>query len=141
MKIRYIFAAVLCAASLAQAKPARDPNDKTVYVIDGDTISIGSEVIRLKGFDAPELFSPGCTLEYTHALAAKKFLVNLMSVPWVTIVRTKFKDKYGRTLGDVLVDGKSVSEIMISKGYAVPYYTNKSNTKRIDWCDYLRNHA
>lgn len=141
MKLRYIALLTICAATTVYAKP-KNQNVDAMYVIDGDTISIGSEIIRLKGIDAPELFSPGCMLEYQHAVAAKNFLVNLLQgKSWITVVRTPIKDKYRRTIGDVLVGGKSVAETMVTNGYAVPYYTNKNNRVRQDWCEYLRNHA
>ena len=102
---------------------------KIVRVIDGDTveaeIDLGFDVwlkspVRLYGINAPEL--KGVTLE--AATQSKNFLTDyLFTLPGKTVLQThgKDKDKYGRVLGTLLKDGKNVSEVMLTEGFAVVY--------------------
>jgi endonuclease YncB( thermonuclease family) len=41
-------------------------------------------------------------------------------------------DKYGgRVLGDVIIDGKKLSELLIANGHARPYFGEKKES----WCN------
>ena len=101
-----------------------------ISVHDGDTmtlnLNLGFEVqfklvVRLMGIDTPEL--SGKTK--AAAIRSRDRLRDLVAGGAVT-VRT-FKDsqeKYGRYLADVYVPGveKSVNQILVDEGLAVPYF-------------------
>lgn len=118
-----LFAALVAFPSLA-ATPVR--------VIDGDTISYGAERVRIENVDAPEM--PGrakCAVEARKALEAKAALERLVRSGTVTLVRNvkRPKDRYGRTLAVVLVDGKDVAPVLIAQGL-VREWRGKSSS----WC-------
>ena len=58
-------------------------------------------------------------------LCQKKYLTNkLKSAKKIAIKTYKGEEtgKFGRILGDVFIDGKSVNLMMCNEGYAVKYY-------------------
>ena len=84
-------------------------------VIDGDTFEIeDGRIIRMIGINTPEL--PG--QYYSHQ--AKSRLNNLINLKRVKI-EFDGQGRYGRELGYVYVNGKSVNEQMIKSGHAVSY--------------------
>lgn len=106
--------------------------DNMIRVIDGDTIVIGAEHIRIENLDAPEM--PGrakCPHEAELALKAKAEMQRLVDSGPVTLKRMtkRPKDRYGRTLADVLVGGRDVAPGMIAAGVARPWRGKSSN-----WC-------
>jgi endonuclease YncB( thermonuclease family) len=84
-------------------------SQEKIRVVDGDTIRIGRERVRIIGFDAPEMSQP-------RGPAAKARLDQLLRGGTVTMMRHG-KDKYGRTLALVYVNGKNVAEIMRDEGF------------------------
>lgn len=116
--------------AVAQSNPIR--------VIDGDTFAVGKEVIRIKGYDAPEIFSPRCVKEKQHGFAAKAYLATLLSRYPVIFTRDFRGDKYGRTLARVWVGGKDVAQEMIRAKFGITYYTSSADRKKPQWCAILR---
>ena len=116
-----------------------DPTDfsyrvsKVVKIIDGDTIDVildlGFDImyksrVRLFGIDTPESRTRD-VIEKEYGLMSKKYLTNkLKSAKKISIKTYKGEEtgKFGRILGDVFVDGKSVNLMMCNDGYAVKYY-------------------
>ena len=105
---------------------------KIVKVIDGDTVDVDidlgfgvwlkKERIRLKGIDTPESRTRDKE-EKVFGLYAKDYVSSHLMTDSNQILKT-FKDgegKFGRILGDFIVDGKSLVEDMISKGVGVAY--------------------
>lgn len=80
-------------------------------VIDGDTLTTASRKrsVRLANVNAPEKGQRG-------AVAATKALASLVKGREVT-VDTLARDKYGRSVANVKVDGRSVNAAMRRKGY------------------------
>ena len=103
------------------------------FVYDGDTAELicdgQSERARLVGFDTPEAGSPGCPEEAELAQAATRELRQHLSAGEVTLNR-EGRDKYGRPLLRVAVDGQDVADHMTGQGLAVRY----GGEQRIDWC-------
>ena len=96
-------------------------------VVDGDTVWIGGEKIRLKGIDAPEP-KGRCHAEWVGAANAAERLRQLVG-QGVTIERDG-EDRYGRTLARLrLPDGRTAGEVMIEEGVARPY-----RGRRESWC-------
>ena len=92
---------------------AADFTGKVVGVTDGDTITVlhngRSEKIRLNGIDCPEKAQA-----YGHK--AKEAASVLVFGKQVTIA-THGQDKYGRTIGDVLLaDGTNVNHRLVQEG-------------------------
>lgn len=89
-------------------------------VIDGDTLEIGGERIRLEGIDAPES-AQQCRdkagASWACGEAAIAALKNLTSGSDVTCER-KGTDKYGRTLGICRAAETDINGAMIRSGYA-----------------------
>lgn len=73
---------------------------------------MGSERIRLRGIDAPELNEPG-------GQAARQRLDQLLHEGPIRVV-PHGQDVYGRTVADVFVDGRNVASVLTEEGYAKP---------------------
>ena len=121
-----------------------DPTDfsyrvnKVIKIVDGDTIDVmldlGFDImyksrVRLFGIDTPESRTRD-VIEKEYGMMSKKYLTNkLKSAKKISIKTYKGEEtgKFGRILGDVFVDGKSVNMKMVKEGHAVQYYgQNKS---------------
>ncbi|GAA4815404.1 hypothetical protein GCM10023232_08910 [Sphingosinicella ginsenosidimutans] len=93
-----------------------------VRVIDGDTIAIGDEHIRLFGIDAPERDQP-CTLN-GQAIAcgyeAGQILSRLIGSAQPSCI-ARSTDRYGRTVAVCLVNGKDLGREMVASGWAVAF--------------------
>ena len=102
-----------------------------ITVLDGDTIVIAGEHIRILGMDAPETFHARCDDELEFGDRATIHLMDILGRGPVELARRSGKDKYGRTLARVTVDGRDVATIMIRDGMAVPY---NGKGRRKQWC-------
>ena len=121
-----------------------DPTDfsyrvkKVTKVVDGDTIDVTLDMgfdilyqqrVRLFGIDTPESRTRDKE-EKKYGLLSKYFLKDALSNCKKITIKTYKGDetgKFGRILGDVWIDGKSINQTMCDKGYAVAYYgQNKS---------------
>jgi micrococcal nuclease len=120
--------AIMLLAGAAYAQPQRAPAGQ-VQVIDGDTIRLGAETIRLPGLDAPELHGR-CAAEITLAIRASERLRALVA-RGVEIDRHG-QDRYRRTLATVRTSqGRDVAMILIQEGLARPY---NGRGQRQGWC-------
>jgi endonuclease YncB( thermonuclease family) len=91
---------------------------RVVGVHDGDTVTGLDESktqykIRLDAIDAPELGQPFGQAS-KKALSEKVFGKDVVVIP-------KTKDKYGRTVGHILIDGRDVNLLMLEEGMAWHY--------------------
>ena len=91
---------------------------RVVVVTDGDTIKVLSASniqtkIRLDGIDAPEKSQP-------FGGSSKKALAKKIAGRDV-LVLSKEKDRYGRAIGVVMVDGRNINREMVAEGYAWAY--------------------
>ena len=116
-----------------------DPTDfsyrveKVTKIVDGDTIDVmldlGFDIkyksrVRLFGIDTPESRTRD-KVEKKYGLLSKKFLQEQIKKSKRVTIKTYKGDetgKFGRILGDVFLDGKSVNSLMCTKGHAVEYY-------------------
>ena len=80
------------------------------FAVDGDTIRVGGERIRLRGIDTPELDEP-------EGLAAKQRLEQLLRSGPMEII-PHGRDVYDRLIADVFINGQNVAEILKSEGFA-----------------------
>lgn len=99
---------------------------KVVGVHDGDTItglddSKTQYKIRLDAIDAPELGQP-------FGQASKKALGEKVFGKDVVVI-AKTKDRYGRTVGHVMIDGRDVNLEMLEEGMAWHYAKYDHNAR------------
>lgn len=88
--------------------------------VDGDTIEIGAERIRLEGIDAPELAQSCARADRTPwpcGKAARQALVALIAGRDVTC-QSKGRDKYGRLLAICFAGGDDLNAAMVRTGNA-----------------------
>jgi len=99
---------------------------KVVGVHDGDSITCLTDdkrqlKVRLDAIDAPELGQP-------FGQASKKALSDMVFGKTVTVIEKK-KDRWGRTVAHVLVEGKDTNLMMLEQGMAWHYTEYSSNTR------------
>jgi endonuclease YncB( thermonuclease family) len=109
-----LFAALLCLTATAQ-HPQQAITGKVVGVSDGDTITVldankRQHKIRLVGIDAPES-------SQAFGSRSKQSLSDLVFGKTVTVTSWE-KDRYGRTLGTVTLDGKDINLEQVERGMA-----------------------
>ena len=100
---------------------------RVTCVVDGDTVWIEGEKIRLADIDAPE---PGgaCEAERVTAARAAGRLARLLREGGYVIERSG-RDTYGRTLATISIGGRSVGAILVAEGLARPW-----SGRRERWC-------
>lgn len=134
----------LATPAFAQKTPVGVTYDaKVLRASDGDTVvvealwvpaPIKKEVaIRIFGVDTPEKgFRSKCSAEDLKGQAAsaftKKLIAEAKTIQYVLYDWDKFG---GRVLGDLLIDGKSLRELLIANGYARPYFGDAKQS----WCN------
>lgn len=100
-------------------------------VVDGDTIYLDNgEKVRFVGVNTPERGVEGY-------IASKNFVQKLClnKKVGIDIDDSKHSDKYGRTLGVVIVDGKNVNEMLLKEGLAEIMYMPPSEFYPYDWAN------
>lgn len=102
-------------------------------VIDGDTVELicngESERGRMMDIDTPEIRGK-CQKEIRAAHAAKDYLTKIISKARDVEIVQKGKDKYGRRLVWLKLDGKDASATLIAAGHGRAY----GGGKRAGWC-------
>lgn len=111
---------------------------RVVNVSDGDTFTLlvdGNEKlsIRLAGIDAPER-------KQDYGAVAKSQLSELVFQKYVLVEFDK-RDRYGRVLGKVLIDGVDVNLHMLETGYAWHYKKYEKEQRLDDRSNYSRVEA
>lgn len=116
-----------------------------IYVIDGDTIVVDREHIRLVGLNAPETRNAACEAERRLGYLAKARLVALLTAACgplarapstcLDMAREPHKDRYGRSLARLRAGGEDVASVMIREGLAEPYDCRAGHCPwRRNWC-------
>lgn len=113
--------------------------ERVVSVYDADTFRvdiqgwpdiIGKNMsIRVNGVDAAEIRGK-CESEKLQAKAARDFTRQLLSSSQSIELRDIKRGKYFRLIADVYVDGESLTNKLITSGYARPY----DGGHREGWC-------
>ncbi len=130
MRIPLAFLALLLAST------ARAEVIGQATVIDGDTLEIHGERIRLHGIDAPES-SQSCEDEsgdsYRCGQQASLALADKIGDQVVSCVELD-RDRYGRTVGRCTAVGEDLSEWLAFQGWAVAYtYYSYDYTRAETW--------
>lgn len=110
-------------------------NGRVVSLSDGDTITILDNTntqhkIRLAGIDAPEK-------KQAFGIASKRSLSDLVYGKQVNIEWSK-RDRYGRTVGKVIINGIDANLEQINRGMAwfyIKYQNEQPIQDRLDYAD------
>ena len=135
---------LLPTMAMAETKPEGVVYDlKIIRVIDGDTVEFEAPFlvdplpkklsIRVWGVDTPEKsFRAKCEKEAAMGAEATKFTKDLVANAKTTQISIYQWDKFGgRVLGDVIIDGNSLTKMLLDKGYAREYYGDAKQS----WCE------
>lgn len=108
-------------------------NCKIKRIVDGDTIIADIDLgfalwltdvsVRMYGIDAPESRTTNL-IEKTLGLKTKARVEELLPIGSIHVITTTIdKEKFGRVLGTIMIDGKeSLSGVLVTEGLAKPYY-------------------
>ncbi len=134
-----IFCVAACAPEAAKHihKPATE-----IYWSDGDSGRIDGMKFRLANVDAPETGGVGarggakCEAERVLGYVAKEFVVQLTRLEPLEITTTYGKDRYGREVIDLSVDGMDVALAAVEAGHLAPWphKGRRALAKKPDWC-------
>lgn len=95
----------------------------TIRIIDGDTIVINSEKIRLYGIDTPES-KQRCMnnngIQYSCGNRATNELINIIGKNKVSC-KLKDRDRYGRSISVCYVKGQDINSLLVERGWALAY--------------------
>lgn len=99
-------------------------NPRSLCVIDGDTLWVlgpdrtVAEKIRLQNVNAPELRRPRSRRERDRAVAAATFLQEKVEQATSATIRRRGRDRYGRTLARIAIDGQDLGRMLVRAGHA-----------------------
>ena len=143
----YIFLALAFAMVLpahAQKQPKGVTYDaQIIRATDGDTVVIAAPylpaplkpelAVRIYGVDTPEKgHRAQCPQENERALVASKFTTQaIQSHPKHQVIIYGWDKFGGRILGDILVNGQSIRQGLITNGLAREYYGDAKQS----WCN------
>ena len=129
----------LCTLLVAMALTASASATETILLVDGDTIKVNGERIRIIEIDAPETWKPRCENELVLGLKAKQRLRELLDgvddAHPLTVVPEGY-DYWHRTLAYVYVGEVNVGQQLLDEGHALPYVAGpQAKAKRLaTWC-------
>ena len=133
----------LFALTVSSAAVANPYDWKVLKVSDGDTVVFEAPFmpaplkpqlsLRVLGVDTPEKGGrAACPAEAAAAEKASAFTKNLVANASKIQIELKEHDKFGgRVLGDLIVDGQRLSELLIKNGHARAYF----GEKKASWCN------
>lgn len=133
----------IAGALAVLAAPVAAEQYKIQRVIDGDTVEIAVPwippplppklSIRVLGIDTPEKAPRAqCEAEAKKAAEASAFTKGKVATAQLVEIEIEKWDKYGgRVLGHVLLDGHSLSDMLIEAGLARPY----KGEAKTSWCN------
>lgn len=103
----------------------------TNCVVDGDTIWLDGEKIRVADIDTPETHGPKCQAEGELGARATRRLHQLVNAgPFsVSAIGNRDTDPYGRKLRVLTRDGHSLGDQLVSEGLARTW-----TGRREPWC-------
>jgi micrococcal nuclease len=124
-----LLAVLLTACS---SEPAGAPSEADVTrVVDGDTIVVGDERVRLIGIDTPETVKPGTPVQCFGREASAE-LKRLVEGRRVRLERdVEERDRYGRLLAYVYRGDVFVNAELVRRGYA-SVATFPPNVRHVD---------
>jgi endonuclease YncB( thermonuclease family) len=112
--------ALLIALTLTGPASVETVHGRRIVIIDGDTIAVGHERIRIENIDTRETFRSRCEAELVLGLKAKQRLAELLRTRAIVITRMG-EDRYRRTLARLSAGGRDVGEVLVQEGFALPW--------------------
>lgn len=124
-------AVFLAVMALPSAGSSETVSASQIYVVDGDTIDISGERVRLVGFDTPETYRSRCNYEKRLGdLATARVRELVGGVARIELVLLPGRDRYDRLLGRLIVNGTDVGDTLMAEGLARRY----DGGRRQGWC-------
>ena len=122
----------LVSETITEPGAATSIRPDAIRVTDGDTIRLaGGERIRILNVDTPEMGSRArCRAEALLALEARRYLVRRVRQAQRIEVAREGRDRFGRTLARVRIDGQDIGEELVRNRLAQPWRGH-----RVAWCD------
>jgi micrococcal nuclease len=115
-----MFAPLILAGGLVLSQPV---------VVDGDTIRDGHvETYRIENLDAPEIGRADCPAERAMGEAARALVQRwVAAADTVEAFPVGRRDRYGRVIVRVEIDGEDMGQMLIARGLAVHWTGRKHN--------------
>lgn len=128
--IAFALAASACTASSTPAEPPERPDDY-VKVIDGGTLDVRGERVRIANVDAPHLPpDAACSAEAALGVQAASRLKSLIASATAVRLDRQGKDADGATLARVILSGDNdAGEALVFMGVAADWRRTPW-----DWC-------
>ncbi|WP_295899607.1 thermonuclease family protein [uncultured Bdellovibrio sp.] len=121
---------------------------KVLKNYDGDTLTvnipdvpalIGKNIsVRVYGIDTPEVKTKNRCEKEAGRIARNLVATTLKNAKTVELHNVQ-RDKYFRILADVMVDGRSLKDILLKNNLAYSY--DGGTKQHLDWCKVLRQPA
>ena len=105
---------------------------RTTCVVDGDTIWLHGEKIRIADIDAPEISDPACEAEHAAGMRATALLTAWLNEGAFEVRNNpdgRDEDVYGRKLRVLARGGTSAVEVLVAEGLATRW-----GEARPAWC-------
>lgn len=103
-------------------------NIPNVHPLVGNKISV-----RVNGLDTPEIKGK-LPCEKEAARTAQKLVQNLLKNAKIINLENIDRDKYFRILADVVIDGQSLTEILLKNKLGYAYHGETK--QKINWCEF-----
>ncbi len=119
-------AILLCLADAARAETLAGH----VRVLDGDTLAVAGQRVRLDGIDAPEIRQT-CTLNGRRWACGKAARQAMRKLVGRNTVRCEVsgRGKYGRAIGTCFANGRNLQQELVRQGLALA--TRKYSTRYV----------
>ncbi|NLS07325.1 thermonuclease family protein [Rhizobium sp. P32RR-XVIII] len=100
-------------------------------VVDGDTLWISGQKVRVADIDAPEIITPKCASELALGDKATERLIELVNEGPFQLQAWPGRDtdRYGRKLRVLVRDGRSLGDRLVAEGLARTW-----SGRREPWC-------
>ena len=105
-------------------------NVEVTRVVDGDTVDVDIDLgfgmvykkqrVRMMGIDTPESRTRDLEEKF-YGLASKQHLVKMLEGQTVQL-QSYDKGKFGRILGEIIVDDVNINQLMVKENMAVEYH-------------------
>lgn len=125
------FALAACTASAgADHRGTSERPADYVRVVDGDTLDVRGERIRISNIDTPETGERAqCWAEASLGEAATRDMERQVQFARSLEILREGQDRYGRTLARITIDGEDLGERMVTAGLAARW-----TGRQWDWC-------